>query len=178
MSSSGLDWEPVLAAWLKGRSKREYDIFNPLFKESFASIYLYVTQNLTMSMNVLQCNIILQLLNLLEGLAPVQIDDPDPEELMGLDIIKKHDPENDEEVEKEEDKDETNRRLPVEHLHRLFVFSLIWSTGALLDQPSAKKLNTYLREKYTSLDWPSSRIYPDASVFDFVVNEEGLQSLS
>lgn len=92
---------------------------------------------------------------------------------MGLDIIKKHDPENDEEVEKEEDKDETNRRLTNEHLHRYFVFSLIWSTGALLDLTSAKKFNAYLREKFTTLDLPTSRVQQDATVFDFVVNPEG-----
>lgn len=60
MSSSGLNWEPVVAAWLKSRSKREFGIFNPLFKDSFGQIYSYVTQNLTMAMDVLQSNIILQ----------------------------------------------------------------------------------------------------------------------
>lgn len=60
MSSSGLDWEPVLAAWLKTRSKKESQVFLPLFKESFTLAHNYVTQNLTMCMSVLQCNVILQ----------------------------------------------------------------------------------------------------------------------
>lgn len=103
----------------------------------------------------------------MEGLAPVQIDDPDPDELAELDITKKPD------EEEEEDKDEMLKRLTPEHLHRLFLFSLTWSMGALLDYPSAVKFDSFVREKFTSLDWPNSRLYPDATVFDFVVNPGG-----
>lgn len=78
-----------------------------------------------------------------------------------------------EEAEKEEDKDEELKRLTPDHLHRLFLFSLTWSMGALLDIPSSLKFNSFVREKFTSFDWPTSRLYPDATVFDFVVNAEG-----
>lgn len=109
MSSSGLDWEPVVAAWLKTRAKNaivlspstikllqdpdpeqtgldvtipeittpvsttavniksEADVFRILFEKSFAQLYSYITQNLTLSINVLQCNITLQIINILEG---------------------------------------------------------------------------------------------------------------
>lgn len=60
MSSSGLDWRPVLEAWLKTRSQREVTVFQQLFEDSFATMYSWGTQNLILTMNVLQCNIVQQ----------------------------------------------------------------------------------------------------------------------
>lgn len=111
-----------------------------------------------------------KLIDLLEGLAPVQIDEPNPEELLDMEISKKGPAEEEEE---EEGENEVQKRLSPEHLHRLFLFSLTWSMGALLDSPSAIKFNKFVREKFTSFDWPNSRLYPDATVFDFVVNSDG-----
>lgn len=67
MSSSGLDWKPVVRAWLKKRTTKEQEVFNNLFDESFGELYAWCNQNLNLVMNVLQANVILQLLNLLEG---------------------------------------------------------------------------------------------------------------
>lgn len=67
MSSSGLSWKPVVKAWLRKRSGREQDVFQKLFDESFGQVYAWGTQNLKPAMEVLQCNITLQLLQLLEG---------------------------------------------------------------------------------------------------------------
>lgn len=60
MSSSGLDWNPVLAAWLKKRNKRESKLFRRLFENTFSIIYTWASQNLNMTMKVLQCNTIQQ----------------------------------------------------------------------------------------------------------------------
>lgn len=60
----------VLNAWLKSRSPREVSVFQDLFEQSFAVIYAWETQNLQMKMEVLQCNIIQQMLFVLEGLVP------------------------------------------------------------------------------------------------------------
>jgi dynein heavy chain len=60
MSSSGLDWRPVLEAWLKTRSQKEVSVFQQLFEESFATMYTWGTQNLCLTMKVLQCNIVQQ----------------------------------------------------------------------------------------------------------------------
>lgn len=68
MSSSGLDWKPVVQAWLKKRSPREQEVFQVLFDESFGELYSWGTQMLTLVIDVLQCNITLQILNLLEGM--------------------------------------------------------------------------------------------------------------
>lgn len=67
MSSSGLTWKPVVRAWLKKRNQSEQDVFTTLFDESFFELYTWGTQNLNLVMEVLQCNITLQILKLLEG---------------------------------------------------------------------------------------------------------------
>lgn len=60
MSSSGLDWKPVAEAWLKKRSGREKEVFMNLFQHSFEELYTWGTQNVVLTMKVLQCNIVLQ----------------------------------------------------------------------------------------------------------------------
>lgn len=41
-----------------------------MFEQSFAALYSWETQNLTLKMDVLQCNIVKQMLIILEGLVP------------------------------------------------------------------------------------------------------------
>lgn len=67
MSSSGLTWKPVVKAWLKTRSDKEQEIFQHLFWETIAPLYNYGNQNLNLVLDVLPCNITLQMLRLLEG---------------------------------------------------------------------------------------------------------------
>lgn len=74
MSSSGLDWKPVLQAWLKTRTNREKMVFMDLFEQSFLNIYTFGTQNFEFMMEVLQCNIIQQMLCILDGLVPFSKD--------------------------------------------------------------------------------------------------------
>lgn len=57
-------------AWLKCRSPREVTIFQDLFDKSFQILYTWETQNLQLKMDVLQCNIVQQMLFILEGLVP------------------------------------------------------------------------------------------------------------
>lgn len=60
----------VLNAWLKSRSQREVSVFQDLFEKSFGILYSWQTQNVHMKMDVLQCNIVRQMLHILEGLVP------------------------------------------------------------------------------------------------------------
>lgn len=60
----------VLNAWLKSRSPREVTVFQDLFEKSFQALYTWETQNLQLKMDVLQCNIVKQMLVILEGLVP------------------------------------------------------------------------------------------------------------
>ena len=60
MSSSGLDWRPLLLAWLHKRPAFEMDVLRNCFESSFAAIYQWSRQNLIYKMDVLECNIINQ----------------------------------------------------------------------------------------------------------------------
>lgn len=60
----------VLNAWLKSRSPREVTVFQDMFEKSFQTLHTWETQNLQLKMDVLQCNIVQQMLVILEGLVP------------------------------------------------------------------------------------------------------------
>lgn len=71
------------------------------------------------------------------------------------------------------------RRLSSQHLHRLYVFSLVWSMGAFLDIGDRKKFSDFLHDKLASvLDLPKCNEPPDAVVFDYMVNQQGKGSVS
>ncbi len=70
MSSSGLDWRPILKGWLSSRSQVENDVLWPLFEKSFDSVVVYVQTELEPKMSVLECNYIKQAMDLLAGLIP------------------------------------------------------------------------------------------------------------
>lgn len=60
MSSSGLDWKPLLNAWLIKRPPDEAKILRSYFEKSFPDVYQWTRQNLHYKMDVLECNIIHQ----------------------------------------------------------------------------------------------------------------------
>lgn len=60
MSSSGLDWRPLLAAWLLRRPASEVEVIRGCFEDSFPAIYQWTRQHLHYVMDVLECTIINQ----------------------------------------------------------------------------------------------------------------------
>lgn len=61
-----------------------------------------------------------------------------------------------------------------EHIHRLFVFSMMWSVGALLELADRARLEEHLKNKYLHLDMPECTKGPHDSVFDYRVDENGM----
>lgn len=164
MSSSGLNWKPVMKAWLRKRSVREVEIFQQLFEKSFSVMYSWATQNVVFTMKVLQCNIIQQMLSLLEGLVPVQIEEPDQHSSSRSDS-------GDLDDEDESSKGEVQQLLTPEHLEKLYVFALIWSVGAFLENRDRIKYSLYLKDKMSFLNLPPME--KELTVFDYVVNKAG-----
>ncbi|XP_064651602.1 dynein axonemal heavy chain 8-like [Lineus longissimus] len=74
MSSSALDWRPILRGWLNSRSASESDVLQNLYDQIFDDLYNFVWQNLSPKMDSLQCNQIRQSCDLLEGLIPHKED--------------------------------------------------------------------------------------------------------
>uniref|UniRef100_A0A667YRJ5 Dynein, axonemal, heavy chain 5 like n=1 Tax=Myripristis murdjan TaxID=586833 RepID=A0A667YRJ5_9TELE len=70
MSSSALSWRPILQGWTHKRNAQEADSIISLYDKIFEDAYLYMKQNLKPKMELLECNYIMQSVNLLEGLIP------------------------------------------------------------------------------------------------------------
>ncbi|XP_015833540.2 dynein axonemal heavy chain 5 isoform X3 [Tribolium castaneum] len=170
MSSSGLNWKPVVTAWLKKRSPREQELFQKLFDESYGELYGWGTQNLTLVIDVLECNVTLQMLQLLEGLIPTQVENVEE-----VSANKSDQGDVDDDLLAEEaEKVEENKPFTIEHLAKLYVFALVWGMGAFLEMEDRVKYDLFLKQHLSQLDLPKNdRKNQDATVFDYVVNSEG-----
>uniref|UniRef100_A0A8B9MIB1 AAA+ ATPase domain-containing protein n=1 Tax=Accipiter nisus TaxID=211598 RepID=A0A8B9MIB1_9AVES len=70
ISSSALSWRTILQAWLKKFSSQEAEVLQSLYDGIFEPAYTYMKLNLNPKMELLECNYIMQSINLLEGLIP------------------------------------------------------------------------------------------------------------
>uniref|UniRef100_A0A667GN14 Dynein axonemal heavy chain 8 n=1 Tax=Lynx canadensis TaxID=61383 RepID=A0A667GN14_LYNCA len=61
----------------------------------------------------------------------------------------------------------------VEHLHKLFVFGLMWSLGALLELESREKLEAFLRSHGSKLDLPEIPKGTNQTMYEFYVTDYG-----
>ncbi|VEN47384.1 unnamed protein product, partial [Callosobruchus maculatus] len=166
MSSSGLNWKPVIKAWLKKRSDKEQEVFHSLFEESFAQVYSWGTQNISLVIDVLQCNITAQMINLLEGLIPSQTE----EDVQAT----KSEVELDDDILEETEKIEENKVLTSEHLAKLYVFALIWGMGAYLETEDRLKYDVFIKDNLGVLDLPiNDSKNPQATLFDYYVSSDG-----
>uniref|UniRef100_A0A671S0V1 Dynein heavy chain 5, axonemal-like n=1 Tax=Sinocyclocheilus anshuiensis TaxID=1608454 RepID=A0A671S0V1_9TELE len=68
MSSSVLNWSPILEGWLKNRSPQEGVFLRELFSSSFPELYRFSIQSLQHKMDMLEAFIIMQCINMLQGL--------------------------------------------------------------------------------------------------------------
>lgn len=169
MSSSGLDWCPVVKAWLKKRSVKEQELFQKLFDESFGETYNWLSQNVVLVVELLQCNITLQCLQILQGLVPCQ-----PQEVSEDSPGKSDIDVDDELIEEADSVKEENRVYTSEHLERLYVFALVWSMGAMLETEDRLKFDEFLKTNLPDLSLPvNGTKSKESTVFDYMVNQEG-----
>uniref|UniRef100_A0A8I3NLP8 Dynein axonemal heavy chain 8 n=1 Tax=Canis lupus familiaris TaxID=9615 RepID=A0A8I3NLP8_CANLF len=140
ISSSALSWRAILQAWLKKRTTQEASVFLDLYDKIFEDIYTYMKLSLNPKMQLLECNYIMQSLNLLEGLIPSK---------------------------------EEGGVSCVEHLHKLFVFGLMWSLGALLELESREKLEAFIRSHGSKLDLPEIPKGTNQTMYEFYVTDYG-----
>uniref|UniRef100_A0A5F8GJ93 Dynein axonemal heavy chain 5 n=1 Tax=Monodelphis domestica TaxID=13616 RepID=A0A5F8GJ93_MONDO len=140
MSSSVLNWSPILEGFLKKRSPQEAIIIRQLYTESFSDLYRFSIQNLEFKMEMLEAFVIMQSINMLQGLIPSK---------------------------------EQGGEITSEHLERLYVFSLMWSIGALLELEDRYKMENWLRcHEKLKLDLPHLSGNED-TMFDYYVTTDG-----
>ncbi|XP_037304127.2 dynein axonemal heavy chain 8-like [Pungitius pungitius] len=72
MSSSALSWQPILQGWAHKHIPKEAGSIVNLYERMFDDAYLYMKHNLKPKMELLECNYIMQSVNLLEGLIPTK----------------------------------------------------------------------------------------------------------
>ncbi|XP_068612434.1 dynein axonemal heavy chain 5 [Brachionichthys hirsutus] len=70
MSSSVLNWSPILEGWLKKRSTQEAEVLRELFSSSFLELYRFTVQSLELKMDMLEAFVIMQCISMLQGLIP------------------------------------------------------------------------------------------------------------
>ncbi|XP_038626369.1 dynein heavy chain 5, axonemal [Tachyglossus aculeatus] len=140
MSSSVLNWSPILEGFLKKRSPQEAEILRRLYTESFSELYRFSIQSLEYKIEMLESFVIVQSINMLQGLIP-------PKEQGG--------------------------EVTSEHLERLYIFSLMWSVGALVELDDRHKMEHWLRSHETlKLDLPQPA-GNEETMFDYYVTSDG-----
>uniref|UniRef100_A0A4W3JT26 Dynein heavy chain 5, axonemal-like n=1 Tax=Callorhinchus milii TaxID=7868 RepID=A0A4W3JT26_CALMI len=70
MSSSVLDWRPILESWLKMRSPGEAEILKEFYGAVFPELYRFCFQSLEPKIEMLEAFVIMQSINMLQGLIP------------------------------------------------------------------------------------------------------------
>ncbi|GLH14192.1 AAEL007225-PA, partial [Gryllus bimaculatus] len=58
-----------------------------------------------------------------------------------------------------------------QHLGRLFLFTLMWSLGAVLELEDRDKMEEFVLEHPSKLDWPKTR--PGETIFEYMVGSNG-----
>uniref|UniRef100_A0A4X1TUI0 AAA+ ATPase domain-containing protein n=1 Tax=Sus scrofa TaxID=9823 RepID=A0A4X1TUI0_PIG len=136
MSSSILDWNPILEGFLKKRLPQEAEILRQLYIKSFPDLYRFSIQNLEHQMEMLEALVVMQSINMLQGLIPPKLSH-------------------------------------VVALGELYVFSLMWSVGAVLELDGRRRLEHWLRsQEMLALDLPPLA-GPDDTMFDYYVTSDG-----
>nr|WAW84834.1 axonemal dynein heavy chain A [Halisarca dujardinii] len=145
MSSSALDWRPILQGWLKSRPGSESEVLWSLFDSSFDEILTYVKVNLVAKMDILDCNYIKQATDLLTGLTSEGSESDDQ--------VSTH-----------------HAKLSRKYIERIYVFAVMWSVGALLELNGRAKMQAFMLE-LGDLSLPP--IQDGCTIFEYVVNKDG-----
>ena len=155
MSSSGLDWHPLLASWFKKKEvlPEHKDEIKRLFDSSFFRLYKWAVANLHFVMNVLQVHVLNTLFVLLEALLPCmqKSEDEHPIKKSVADnkkkktVVERDDEDDDEdlsdeEVEKEEVEEQQDDPKKND-FEQTYIFCLLWAVGGYLE--NAERCQTY-----------------------------------
>ncbi|CAG7714181.1 unnamed protein product [Allacma fusca] len=144
MSASILPWQPILQSWLLKRPHSESSLFGLLFDRIFTDLMNFIKINTSPKMFTMESMAIKQATDILVGLIPTK-------DVAGAN---------------KQEKSMTNV-----HLEHFFLFSLMWSAGALLEIGDREKLQEFFLTHESGLDWP--KINFGETVFEYTVNPTG-----
>ncbi|KAH0618009.1 hypothetical protein JD844_016916 [Phrynosoma platyrhinos] len=153
MSSSVLNWSPILEGFLNKRSSQEAEILRQLYTASFPELYRFSIQSLEYKIEMLEAFVIMQSINMLQGLIPCKLNDCKSQCVATQ---------------------EQGGEITAEFLERLYIFSLMWSIGALLELEDRRKMEHWLRGHETiRLDLPNIPETSEDTMFDYYVTNDG-----
>jgi dynein heavy chain len=179
MSSSALDWSPLFASWAKKKKVRAEDAakVRRLFEDYFNETYKWCATTLNMVMDIIQVNIVQQILAMLEGLLPSmqEVDDESKIVIPEKKVEKRYQYNNDSDDDEENDKPAKKEDLKAVEVEdtdctnheQIFIFCLLWSFGAFLENVDRSKFESYL-VKHTKLAVP--KFGDGDSIFNYNVN--------
>ncbi|KAI9150964.1 hypothetical protein H9P43_009579 [Blastocladiella emersonii ATCC 22665] len=70
-------------------------------------------------------------------------------------------------------KADSGKAVTSDYLGKLYVFSMFWSLGSLLELDERKKLQVFLLEKYPNLDYPPLDASTQDTFYEYYVNDQG-----
>ncbi|KAI4900024.1 hypothetical protein NFI96_023292, partial [Prochilodus magdalenae] len=143
MSSSVLNWKPILQTWLKKIPSSQGEVLLNCFNSVYQDLMNFVSTAVSPKMQLLECMYIKQTIDLLQASLHCK----------GL-------------LSAGEEK-----QLTVAYIGRLFVFAVMWSVGALLELEDRSKMEMFLRNHSALLDLPNTQ--DDQTIFEFMVSEAG-----
>ena len=163
MSSSALDWQPLLASWLmkKVKDKVMSIKIKQLFECSFNKVYKWTMNNLSLITAGLQIHILQTVFTLLEAMVPGLR----PAKDRSRNKAKNRD--RDEEEEEEEESEEEEELGVNTDIQQTYIFALIWAFGGYLENNERVRLEAYLREK---IQLPFPHLAKGESIYNFSVS--------
>ena len=66
---------------------------------------------------------------------------------------------------------EERKNMSAKHLEHLFIFSLLWSLGALLELDDRLKMQEFMRKHKSKLSYP--KLEGEETIFEFLVAHDG-----
>ena len=140
MSSSGLDWKPLVSNWIKkkGLKPKQAHLLNQLFENSFHDVYSFSALNLKYVMKILEVHVLHTLFSLLDSLLPQEkVDDPSKQTESSKKVILA--------LKKEEEEVEENPDLDYQY-EQIYIFSLFWAIGGYLENSDRILLQNFVSE--------------------------------
>ncbi|XP_052892579.1 dynein axonemal heavy chain 8 [Anopheles moucheti] len=141
MSASVMKWEPILNGWLKTKPADQSDLLRRLFLKIYNDLHEFVQTKLKAKMKILEAIYIRQCCDLLEGLLAPQ------------------------------NENDTSANFTDAHVERLFLFSLMWSLGAVLELEDRETMGEFIAKHPSKMKWP--KLQPGETIFEYVVSAEG-----
>ena len=156
MSSSGLNWRPLVEHWLKRMmmSLTQENFLRDLFHKSFPDVFSFSFLNLKYVLKVLEVHVLHTLFALLESLLPKE--ECDDEVVKQTEVARKSGS-----IKKDEEQEEDPKTTY--QLEQIYIFSLFWAIGGYLEHSDRVQLQNFVQEN-VQLSLPSLGEY---NIFDF-----------